>query len=112
VADLFYHLLAQEGSENGATFGVAGGADAASFAGEGDQVLVLAGVTDYPGEAALEIAAIEKGVDESIETAPPSAVRGLETLLPRALDRVVVLLDQGEERGCLRSARPIDARAR
>ena len=111
VADLFNHLLAQEGSENGASFGVAGRADAASLAGEGDQVLVLAGVTDHPGEAMLEISAIEKGVDESIEIAPPTAVRGLEPLLPGGLDRVVVLLDQGVERGCLRSAWPIAARA-
>ncbi len=111
VADVLHHLLAQEDSQDGTAFGVAARADAAAGTGEGDQVLVLAGVADHSREAPLEDAAVEKGVHRIIETPAPAAIRPLETHLPRGLDRVVDLLDQRVERGRLRSARPIDARA-
>ncbi len=53
-----------------------------------------AGVTEDAGEAALEIAAVEEGVDDAVAQTPPAAVGPLEALLPLAPDLVVALIDQ------------------
>ena len=42
--------------------------------GEGKQILALTGITEDPGEVVLEIATIEKGVDDCIDEAAPVTI--------------------------------------
>ncbi len=63
-------------------FGVATGAEVARLAGEGEEVLVVAGIAADPGEAVLQETAIEKLVhDLGDHPAPVAEGRG-KALIP------------------------------
>ena len=65
---------------------VAGRAEPPALAGKGQQVFVLAMVAANPGEAALQVAAIQELVDHLWDDGPQAAVAGLVLLgisLPR-----------------------------
>jgi hypothetical protein len=53
----------EEGGGSLDVFLVAGGAEPAAFAGEGQEIFVLAVVAAEAGEAAVEVAAVDKLVD-------------------------------------------------
>jgi hypothetical protein len=59
---------------------VAGGAEPAAFAGEGQQVFVLAMVAPDAGEAVFEVAAVHELVHDLGDDRAQKAVAGLETL--------------------------------
>ena len=67
-------LFAQEGSEHPPSLRRAGRAEPPTGTGEGQQILALAGVTHDPGEAVLEVTAVNEGVDDSVYEAAPVAV--------------------------------------
>lgn len=95
------HLLCdffpQQGSEHGPSLGRAGRTEAATGTGEGQQVLGSTGVAEDAGEAVLEVAAVDEGVDDTVDEAAPAAVGRLEALLPMPLDLFVALLHQAVE---------------
>ena len=105
-------LFAQEETEHRSALGGARRAESAARTGESQQVLGPAGIAEDAGEAALEIAAIEEGVDDVVKQTAPAAVGPLEAIVPLALDLVVALVDQVVERGAFRSSGSIDGRAR
>ena len=73
MTHLLDHFLAQEGAEEYSALRRAGGAEPSSGAGEGKEILVLASFTEDAGEAVLEVAAVEKGVHDSLDEAAPAA---------------------------------------
>lgn len=91
-------LLAQEGAEEGAALGGAGGAEAAAGTGEGEEVLAVAGIAEDAGKAPLEVATVEEGVDDIVDEAAPMAAGALEALLPLDFRGLVPCVDQVIER--------------
>ena len=87
----------QEHSEHGPSLGCTGRAEAATGTGEREQVLGSTGVTEDSGETVLEIAAVDEGVDDTVEEAAPATEGRLEALLPSPLDLFVALLHQAVE---------------
>jgi hypothetical protein len=98
VANLFEHLLAQEGGELGGTLGSAGRAQAAALAREAHQVLGSARTAAHPGKAVLQHTAVEVAADGLVQECPPEAVPPLEALLPLVAHVVVDRLDGAVER--------------
>ena len=74
--------LVQPEAPPGQTLGVATGAEVARLAGEGEQVLVGAGVTANPGEAVLQEPAGEELLDDLGDDRAPVAVGRGEALIP------------------------------
>jgi len=67
---------------------MAGRTSAPLFAGIGHEHLVLTVWTADPGEAFVEISALEEGRDRAVNDGPPVAILGLESLavnLPKGL---------------------------
>jgi hypothetical protein len=91
-------LLAQQGTEEDPSLGRAGGAEAATGTGEGKEVFALAGIAEDTGEATLEVAAVEEGVDDLVDETTPATAGRLESLLPQPLDLLVAPLDQTVQR--------------
>jgi hypothetical protein len=91
-------FFAQEGAEDGSPLGSAGAAETAARAGEGEEVLAVAGVAEDAGETAVEVATVEEGVDDIVDEAAPAAAGTLEALLPLTLDGLVACVDQVVER--------------
>jgi hypothetical protein len=67
------------------------------LAGERDQILGATLSAADPSETVVVDAAVEEGEDGILDGAAPEAVASLEALLPRALDLVVALVDEGIE---------------
>ena len=63
-----------EGAEDHPALGRAGWAEASTETGEGKEIFALAGITEDPGEAVLEVAAVEKGEHDSVDEAAPTAI--------------------------------------
>ena len=97
MTHIFGDFFPQESSEHGSSLGRTGRAKAATGTGEGQQVLVLAGVTEDAGEAVLEVAAVEEGIDDAVEETAPATIGRLEALLPPLLDFLVALPHQAVE---------------
>ena len=77
VADVGDDLVLEECGELGSALGPARRAEAAPFAGKGEQVLGGAIGTADAGEAPLEDAAVEVPRDHAVEEAAPEAVAAL-----------------------------------
>ena len=83
-------------------FLVAGGAEPAAFAGEGQQILVLAAVAADPGEAAFEVAAFEEFVDDFGDDGAQAAIARLVSRRVNRLKLAVVAVGALPERRLLR----------
>ena len=73
-------------------FLVAGGTEPAAFAGEGEQILVLAVVAANAGKAALEVAALEEFVDDLGDDGAEGAEAGLVILGIGLLECVIMMV--------------------
>jgi len=94
VTDLFEDLLAKKRTGDGRPLPRTGGTEHTPATGEGDQVLRPTLVAVDPGKASLEVAAGLEGQHHAVDEAAPEAVGALETLLPRALDLLVEVVDE------------------
>jgi hypothetical protein len=108
VADRLEDLLLKKGAEEGAPLGGTRGTEAATGTREGQQVLAVTAVAEDASESLAEVATVEKGVDDLVEQAAPTATGGLVAPLPRPLDLVVDLLDEAIQGRGLGAARPVD----
>ena len=72
-----HHLVQDEAGGGLDILLVAGGAEPAALAGKGQQVFVLAMVAADPGEAALQVAAVQELVDHLGDDGAQEAVAGL-----------------------------------
>ena len=82
---------------------VAGGAEPAALAGEGQQVLMLAMVAADPREATLQVAAVQELVDYLGDDGAQEAVAGLVLLRIDVLELVVMAVGALPERRLFRS---------
>ena len=92
----------------GDPLGVTAGAEIAVLAGEGEQILVGAGVAANPGKAVFEHAAGEKLVDDLGDDGAPVAVGGSEALIPDEAQLPKPLVEEPIQRRCPGLARAID----
>ena len=76
---------------------VAGGADAATLATEGDEPLVAAGVTTGSSEAVSQDTATEVGSEIALDPGGDAPTRGI-LVLGRGKEGLQVVLDDGVER--------------
>ncbi len=87
---------------------MAGRAEPAAFAGEGEQVFVVAVVAPYAGETTFEIAAVEELVDDFGDDGPQEAEAGLVAFVVGVQKRVKMVVEALPQRRCLGAARTID----
>ena len=78
--------------------GVAGGADDARLAAEGDEELGLAALTDDAGEALIENAAVEEALQGAPGGVTQAPVLGLEAFFVNADEGVEEIFDQAVQR--------------
>ena len=83
--------------------GIAGGADAAALAGEGDEALGGAGVAADARETVGENAAAEVGPEVALDVGPGARAQGI-LLGGGGEKRLQVVLEDGVEGGLLRAA--------
>ena len=85
-----------------------GGANPAAFAGERQQVFVLAVFAADSGEPAFEIATVEELVDDLWDDGAQEAVPRLVAFRVGVQKRVTMVVEALPERRCFGSARTID----
>ena len=98
------HPLAQVLSEYDGALGVAGGAEAALLAGEGDELRVVALLTAGSHTAMGQDAAVEIGVESGWHLVAQGAVLALEVVLPAARKLLPAVGDKPIQRRRLRLA--------
>ena len=87
---------------------MAGGAEPAAFAREGEQVFVLAMIAPDSGEPAFEVATVEELVDDLGDDRPQEAEARLVAFGVGVQKRVKMVVEALPEWRCLGSARTID----
>ena len=103
-----HHLVQDEPGGGLDVLLVAGGAEPAALAGKGQQVLMLAMVAANPGEAALQVAAVQELVDDLGDDGAQDAVARLVSLRISRLELVVVAVGALPERRLFRISGAID----
>ena len=88
---------------------MAGGAEVAALAAEGEHVLGAAIVAAHAGEAGLEDAALEEPRDDLVDDIAPSAVLALEAVFVAAAEGIEVFDQQPVERRGHRPSGAVDA---
>jgi len=109
MADLLEHFVGQKGRERCCPFGPAARAESPLLAARRHQELISAPRTPDTGKARLVQPAVEVGVHDAVDEAPPETVSPFEALFPHALDRVVECLNQTIQRGLPGPARPVES---
>ena len=94
VRDVGENLLLEKLRENGRSLRSTRRAESSAFAGKGDEELVRAlGALD-PGETGFKGTTIEVSGDRRIVKPSPETIAALESLLPKAFQRLVVRLKE------------------